>query len=204
MEQKRYRWLSPFDDKVLDDKTNDIVNAIETLAKYDVDDITSTNEEVISAILLESNDGKRFVVKDFDMVFNIFGECSDKFNKVMEYDDYIYLGIKDGNIYFIYEISDPGNSKEDIYLAYLAEPEELIPATNIYLQDSISSLVDFLNKKDISEIDTIKLYIPNEKYSVFESYVLLTKNTEYYRKNGNTFEEITRNQITEFLADYLE
>ena len=35
MEQKRYRWLSPFDDKVLDDKTNDIVNAIETLNQQD-------------------------------------------------------------------------------------------------------------------------------------------------------------------------
>lgn len=181
---------------------DEFVNAIETLAKYDVDDITSTNEEVISAILLESNDGKRFVVKDFDMVFNIFGECSEKFNKMMECDDFIYLGINDGNIYFIYEISDPGNSKEDKYFAYLADPEELIPATNTHLQESVSSLVDFLNKKDISEIDNIKLYIPNEKYSVFEPYLLITKNVEYYRKNGNTFEEVSENQILESLTKF--
>ena len=35
MEQERYRWLSPFDDKVLDDKTNNIINAIETLNQQD-------------------------------------------------------------------------------------------------------------------------------------------------------------------------
>lgn len=34
-EKERYRWLSPFDDKVLDDKTNNIINAIETLNKQD-------------------------------------------------------------------------------------------------------------------------------------------------------------------------
>ncbi len=196
---------------------DELVNAIETLVKYDVEDITVTTETAISAILLDSKDGNRFLVKDSNDEFNIFAECSRKFNEDMECDDYthlgikdgklyyIYLGIKDGKIYIIYEINYPDDlDKEGVYLAYLADPEELIPATNTYLQESISSLVDFLNKKDISEIDTINLYIPNERYSHFESYVLLTKNTEYYRKNGNTFEEITRNQITEFLADYLE
>ena len=34
-EKERYRWLSPFDDKVLDDKTNNIINAIETLNQQD-------------------------------------------------------------------------------------------------------------------------------------------------------------------------
>lgn len=35
MEKERYSWLSPFDDKVLDDKTNNIINAIETLNQQD-------------------------------------------------------------------------------------------------------------------------------------------------------------------------